>query len=105
MIGRAAQGNPWIFSATNQLLKHGVTAPKPASAEIFNVMQQHLQALHQFYGPQRGVGIARKHIGWYLTCLNAESFRRRFNALPNAANQQQALQHFFETTRQGELAA
>ena len=105
MIGRAAQGNPWIFSATNHLLEHGVAAPEPAPADIVSVMLHHLHALHQFYGLQRGVGIARKHIGWYLTSLKAESFRHRFNTLSHAADQQQAIRHYFETTQQGELAA
>ena len=105
MIGRAAQGNPWIFSATNHLLEHGVAAPQTAATEIFKVMLEHLHALHQFYGLEQGMRIARKHIGWYLTSLKAESFNRRFNTVSTAADQHQALLQFFETTQQEELAA
>jgi tRNA-dihydrouridine synthase B len=105
MIGRAAQGNPWIFSATNHLLEHGVAAPQTDATEIFKVMLEHLHALHQFYGLEQGMRIARKHIGWYLTSLKAESFNRRFNTVSTAVDQHQALLQFFETTQQEELAA
>lgn len=105
MIGRAAQGNPWIFAATRALLQRGIALPPPGLGERRKVMLQHLLALHRFYGERQGVRIARKHMGWYLTSLKAEGFRRRFNTLGSAIQQQHALEHFFDNLTQGELAA
>lgn len=66
MIGRGAQGNPWIFRELNHYLETGQALPPPQDAEVFAVMRDHLQRLHEFYGPVHGVRVARKHIGWYL---------------------------------------
>ncbi len=66
MVGRGAQGNPWIFREFNHYLKHGEILAPPTAAEIHSVMSDHLRRLHDFYGEQQGVRIARKHIGWYL---------------------------------------
>ncbi|HID81481.1 MAG TPA: tRNA dihydrouridine synthase DusB [Chromatiales bacterium] len=66
MIGRAAQGNPWIFREIDHYLKTGSPLPAPTAEEKQFVITQHLQALHQFYGETRGVRIARKHLGWYF---------------------------------------
>jgi tRNA-dihydrouridine synthase B len=66
MIGRGAQGNPWIFREFNHYLRTGEILPPPQSEEIHTVMCDHLQRLHEFYGETHGVRIARKHIGWYL---------------------------------------
>ncbi len=66
MIGRGAQGNPWIFRELNHYLYTGETLPPPQDEEIHAVMREHLQRLHDFYGPIHGVRMARKHIGWYL---------------------------------------
>jgi tRNA-dihydrouridine synthase B len=66
MVGRGAQGNPWIFRELNHYLHNGKELPPPGAEEIYSVMCDHLQRLHQFYGDRSGVKVARKHIGWYL---------------------------------------
>ena len=66
MIGRAAQGNPWIFREIQSYLATGIIAKPPTLLEISQIMVEHLQALHQFYGPVQGVRVARKHIAWYV---------------------------------------
>jgi len=66
MIGRGAQGNPWIFRELDHYLETGEILPPPPAAEIHRVMRDHLRRLHAFYGEAHGVRVARKHIGWYL---------------------------------------
>ena len=66
MIGRGAQGNPWIFREFNHFLQTGEILAPPRAAEVHSVMRDHLQRLHDFYGEHHGVQVARKHIGWYL---------------------------------------
>jgi len=66
MIGRGAQGNPWIFREINHYLQTGEILPPPRPEEIHRVMRDHLQRLHALYGEKHGVQVARKHIGWYL---------------------------------------
>ena len=66
MVGRGAQGNPWIFREFSHYLRSGEILPPPQSSEIHLVMSDHLRRLHDFYGEPLGVKIARKHIGWYL---------------------------------------
>ena len=65
MVGRAAQGRPWIFREIAHFLATGDTLPEPSLAEIRDILIAHLHALHAFYGEQAGVRIARKHLGWY----------------------------------------
>ena len=65
MVGRAAQGNPWIFGQIAQFLADGRELPPPSLADVRDVLLGHLQALHAFYGEPQGVRIARKHLGWY----------------------------------------
>lgn len=69
MIGRAAQGNPWIFQQINAFLSTGKRMAAPDSNEIQFTLLQHLEQLYLFYGKSRGVKIARKHIDWYLKNL------------------------------------
>lgn len=66
LIGRAAQGNPWLFREMDHYLKTGAYAEHPSIPEIRDVVLSHLDALYLFYGDYMGVRIARKHIGWYL---------------------------------------
>ncbi|MBT8069266.1 MAG: tRNA dihydrouridine synthase DusB [Gammaproteobacteria bacterium] len=66
MIGRGAQGNPWIFRELNHFLMTGEQLPPPPAQEVHRVMREHLCRLHEFYGEAHGVKVARKHIGWYL---------------------------------------
>jgi tRNA-dihydrouridine synthase B len=66
MIGRAAQGNPWLFTQINHFLKTGKNLEKPIDSVIQNTLLIHLEQLYSFYGNITGVRIARKHIGWYF---------------------------------------
>ncbi len=66
MIGRAAQGRPWLFREISHFLTHGCELPPPSADEVHAIMRRHLQDLHAFYGEYTGVRIARKHLGWYL---------------------------------------
>ncbi len=66
MIGRGAQGQPWIFRDVVHYLKHGVLPEPLAVSEIIEVILNHIASIHQFYGELMGTRIARKHIGWYL---------------------------------------
>lgn len=69
MIGRAAQGNPWIFKQINHFFSTGKMLQKPTADEIQPVLLKHLEQLYDFYGQVAGVRIARKHIDWYLKSL------------------------------------
>jgi tRNA-dihydrouridine synthase B len=66
MVGRGAQGNPWIFREFAHYLSTGKELSAPSTVEVHAVMRDHLQRLHSFYGESHGVKVARKHIGWYL---------------------------------------
>ena len=97
MIGRAAQGNPWIFQQINQYLESGEMAAMPSIEEAQRVMCRHLLALHEFYGDFAGVRIARKHIGWYVNNLaGGKAFAKQFNKIENHLEQQDLLQQFFQ---------
>jgi tRNA-dihydrouridine synthase B len=99
MIGRAAQGNPWIFQQINHFLENGEVAAKPSIEEAERVMCRHLLALHEFYGEIAGVRIARKHIGWYVNNLSGgKAFTQQFNKIENHLEQQDLLQKFFHST-------
>ncbi|MGV8923546.1 MAG: tRNA dihydrouridine synthase DusB [Thermomonas sp.] len=65
MVGRAAQGRPWLLGAIAHFLATGEYVPEPSLEQIRAILLGHLQALHAFYGEQMGVRIARKHLGWY----------------------------------------
>jgi tRNA-dihydrouridine synthase B len=97
MIGRAAQGRPWIFREIEHFLATGRHLPPPEVAEIRDVLVEHLNDLYAFYGIERGVRVARKHIGWYTKGLrNSAVFRARMNTIETAAEQLEAVRHFFE---------
>ncbi|WP_418856641.1 tRNA dihydrouridine synthase DusB [Spongiibacter tropicus] len=95
MIGRAAQGRPWLFREINAGLEGRHVAP-PSLGERRDVMLAHLKALHRFYGEHQGLRIARKHCAWYLQDINNVDFRRQFNRLEDASAQLDAVQSFFE---------
>ncbi|HUL95858.1 MAG TPA: tRNA dihydrouridine synthase DusB [Usitatibacter sp.] len=101
MIGRAAQGRPWIFREIAHFLATGEHLPAPDVAEIREVLVAHLHDLYAFYGRQRGTRVARKHISWYTKGLkNSAVFRARMNTLESAELQLEAVARFF-----GELNA
>tara|TARA_B100000446_G_scaffold39947_3_gene35507 strand:+ start:9486 stop:10424 length:939 start_codon:yes stop_codon:yes gene_type:complete len=97
MIGRAAQGKPWIFREIDHFLKTGEQlAPAPLT-EIQHILCTHLGELHRFYGDFMGLRIARKHVGWYLkTLTGSEPFRKAFNQIEDAQEQHASVQDFFE---------
>ncbi|MFY8274047.1 tRNA dihydrouridine synthase DusB [Pseudoalteromonas sp. SSDWG2] len=98
MIGRAAQGRPWIFREIDHYLKTGELLPPPSIEEVRSILMEHLVNLHQFYGEPMGPRIARKHVGWYLQAHDQEGqFRRVFNALETPEAQVDALNEYFET--------
>ncbi len=81
MIGRAARGNPWIFSQIRHFLDFGIKSEKPSVSVIGNTILHHLEKLYSFYGNAIGVKIARKHIGWYFDSLSSigQSTRKNIN--------------------------
>jgi tRNA-dihydrouridine synthase B len=96
MIGRAAQGRPWLFREIEHFLKTGEKLPPARVMEIHAVLREHLQDLYAFYGASVGVKIARKHISWYTRGLaGSAAFRKSMNVLPSIALQQQAVDDFF----------
>ena len=97
MIGRAAQGRPWIFREINHFLQYGKRLPSPTKQEIQTILQGHVQALHTFYGEHQGVRIARKHVGWYMQGQPSGSdFRKRFNQLESSETQKTCIREYFQ---------
>lgn len=97
MIGRAAQGRPWIFREINHYLRTGEQLAEPSLAEIGDILVTHLRELTEFYGNFLGPRIARKHLGWYLkTIPNSEPFRKYFNQLEHAEEQLLSVQSYFK---------
>ncbi|MCG3144449.1 MAG: putative tRNA-dihydrouridine synthase [Gammaproteobacteria bacterium] len=105
MIGRAAQGNPWIFAEINHFLATGKTLAPPSPGEIGTLLEEHLRRLYGFYGEQQGLRIARKHLGWYLRRVpRGESLWQSLNRIESADLQLTLVRsHFSECT--GALAA
>ncbi len=96
MIGRAAQGRPWMFREISHFLATGTHLPPPAVAEIHRVLVAHLQDLYGFYGEHTGVRVARKHISWYTKGLaGSAAFRHGMNQLQTCAEQLAAVNTFF----------
>jgi tRNA-dihydrouridine synthase B len=96
MIGRAAQGRPWIFREINHYLATGDYLPLPEVAEIHRVLTKHLHELYDFYGEYSGVRVARKHISWYTKGLaGSATFRHAMNQLQTADQQLSAVNEFF----------
>ncbi len=96
MIGRAAQGRPWIFREIAHYLATGEHLPPPLVSEILQVCREHLADLYAFYGEETGVKIARKHISWYTKGLvGSAAFRRMMNQLADIDAQLAAVDTFF----------
>ncbi len=98
MIGRAAQGRPWIFQEIDHYLKHQQLLAEPSLSEKLTLILTHLHKLYDFYGDFKGVLIARKHVAWY--CQNLPEhliFRTCFNNLDDIQQQTDALQNYFLT--------
>jgi tRNA-dihydrouridine synthase B len=96
MIGRAAQGRPWIFREIEHFLATGEHLPQPEVAEIHAVLLEHLHDLYAFYGDVTGVRVARKHISWYTRGLvGSSAFRHAMNQLDSVAEQLAVVNAFF----------
>jgi tRNA-dihydrouridine synthase B len=96
LIGRAAQGRPWIFREIEHYLRTGEHLPAPELLEVESILLEHLAALHAFYGDVMGVRIARKHVSWYLATLpGAKEFRAHFNRLDSTDAQYTTVREFF----------
>ena len=101
MIGRAAQGRPWLFREIEHFLKTGTHLMPPRVSEIHEVLMAHLEDLYLFYGIETGVRVARKHISWYTKGLvGSAAFRHRMNQLPSSELQGQAVNDFFSDLAQ-----
>lgn len=100
MIGRAAQGRPWIFRETEHFLNTGEHMLPPTVDEIHEVMLEHLHDLYAFYGDLTGMRVARKHISWYTKGLSGSAaFRHNMNTLQTIELQLQAINDFFAELR------
>lgn len=97
MVGRGAQGQPWLFRDLKHFAEHG-RLPEPLSIrECSETVLRHIGDMHRFYGERDGVRIARKHIGWYIAALpEGETVRRDINRMESAAEQYDALAAFLE---------
>jgi len=97
MIGRAAQGRPWIFREIGHYLSTGTLLAPPLVAEVRRLLLEHLQDHYALYGEFTGVRSARKHIGWYVKGLpDGEAFRTRINGLEDSAAQTAAVADYFD---------
>ena len=114
MIGRAAQGNPWIFREIGHYLEHGEPMAAAGPVEVLDVMERHLAALRQAYGTALGIRVARKHIGWYLDGRpEARETRCRLMRTEQADEQLRLLRAYFRRQatadqgpgKRGQLAA
>ncbi|MDA8363144.1 MAG: tRNA dihydrouridine synthase DusB [Gammaproteobacteria bacterium] len=96
MIGRAAQGRPWIFREISHFLRTGTLLPEPSPGEIRDILLGHIADLYGFYGEQLGVRIARKHISWYSKgFVGGGAFRHAINQAETAAAQHDMIEEFF----------
>jgi len=97
MVGRAAQGRPWIFRELDHYLRHGQCLPEPDLTEVRDILCSHLRELYDFYGEFMGLRIARKHLGWYLrTVPDSETLRQNINRMESAEEQHDSVLNYFE---------
>ncbi|KAF1690607.1 tRNA dihydrouridine synthase DusB [Pseudoxanthomonas taiwanensis] len=102
MVGRAAQGRPWIFREIAHYLATGQELPPPSLAEVRDLLLDHLRALYAFYGEERGVRIARKHLGWYARDRPENAaFRAVVNRAEDAGAQLRLTAHYFDALASG----
>jgi tRNA-dihydrouridine synthase B len=101
MIGRAAQGRPWIFREIAHYLATGEHLAPPLVAEVRRLLLAHLDEHYALYGERTGVRSARKHIGWYVRSLpDGDAFRQFMNTLEDSAAQHRAVANYFDTLAQ-----
>ncbi|NYT35646.1 tRNA dihydrouridine synthase DusB [Allopusillimonas soli] len=97
MVGRAAQGRPWIFREISHYLQTGTHLPPPTYGELRDCLLDHLEDHYRFYGEYTGVRSARKHIGWYLADLpDAQDFLPHIKQLDSTHEQTRAIEQWFD---------
>jgi len=102
MVGRAAQGRPWIFGQIAHYLATGELLPEPSPAEVRDILLGHLEHLHAFYGEASGVRIARKHLGWYAKDRPENAaFRAVVNQAQTADEQLRLTRDYFDALAAG----
>ncbi len=102
MIGRAAQGRPWIFAEIAHYLATGETLAPPSPREVRDILLGHLDDLYAFYGEQQGVRIARKHLGWYAKDrVENAAFRAVANRAESAFEQMRLTREYFDALAAG----
>ena len=102
MVGRAAQGRPWIFGRIAHYLATGERLPEPSPAQVRDILLGHLEHLHAFYGEPAGVRIARKHLGWYAKDRPENAaFRAVVNQAQTAAAQLRLTRDYFDALAAG----
>jgi len=106
MIGRAAQGRPWLFRELNHYLKSGEIISRLENDKVRDIILSHLSDLYQFYGETTGVRVARKHLTWYCAGLmNADDFRSQVVRVDSASEQLRLTQEYFAGQAQAALLA
>jgi tRNA-dihydrouridine synthase B len=106
MIGRGAQGRPWIFRELEYFHRTRTKKAPLDKTELRDIMLGHLNEIHRFYGEKRGVRVARKHLTWYCEYLaNADEFRYRAVRVDNASEQLQLARDYFDRDDGGFLEA
>jgi tRNA-dihydrouridine synthase B len=101
MIGRAAQGRPWIFREVDHFLRTGEKLPEPSITEVRDILMGHLHNLYEFYGERTGILMARKHISWYSKGQrDGATFRQAVNRVETMEEQLQMTEDFFERLHQ-----
>lgn len=97
MIGRGAQGRPWLFRDLKYFAEHGCLPEALTVQECSETVLRHIRDMHDFYGERDGVRIARKHIGWYIGAMpGGETARREINQTDSAAEQYDMVARFLE---------
>lgn len=103
MIGRSAQGRPWIFREINAYLRDGVIPDEPSIADVRDIMLAHLRDLHAFYGEPAGVRVARKHVDWYAKGrADAHTFRHAVMQASDAPTQLDRARAYFDALAQAQ---
>lgn len=99
MIGRASQGNPWIFKQIHYYLTYNEKLPQPHAKEIYNILLEHINSMYDFYGEYTGVRMVRKHLSWYSKGFaNGAKFRNYFNKLETIKEQINSINEFFSNS-------
>jgi tRNA-dihydrouridine synthase B len=102
MIGRAAQGNPWVFTLIEHYLRTGEKHKAPAISEIRSTLKAHIEQLYDFYGEHIGLRVARKHISWYSKGQpGGAAFRQAVNRIETAQQQLAMIDDFFDHLNSG----